>query len=124
MTTISTENNPWTVMIRFTVEPQHQQALIDTIVEFVSSYVRHQRGFVSANLHRSLDGTRVINYAQWRSREDYEAFSSNPATAVNKVIEFVRSGKAQNESHAYEVAFIAEQQDSSLQIKATSKGTP
>jgi hypothetical protein len=22
-------------------------------------------GFISANLHTSLDGTRVINYAQW-----------------------------------------------------------
>ncbi len=106
MTAISTGNHPWTVMIRFAVEPQQQQALIDTIVEFVSSDVRHQRGFVSANLHRSLDGTRVINYAQWRSRGDYEAFSSNPVTTANKAIEFVQSGKAQHESHEYEVAFI------------------
>jgi hypothetical protein len=30
-------------------------------------------GFVSANIHRSLDGTRVVNYAQWRRVEDFEA---------------------------------------------------
>jgi hypothetical protein len=24
--------------------------------------------FVSANIHKSVDGTRVANYAQWRSQ--------------------------------------------------------
>lgn len=28
-------------------------------------------GFTSANLHISLDKTRVVNYAQWRSKEDF-----------------------------------------------------
>jgi hypothetical protein len=28
-------------------------------------------GFISANLHTSLDGTRVINYAQWASEQQY-----------------------------------------------------
>ena len=29
-------------------------------------------GIVAATLHRSLDGTRVVNYVQVRSVEDYE----------------------------------------------------
>ncbi|WP_341529300.1 hypothetical protein WKK05_08320 [Nostoc sp. UHCC 0302] len=29
-------------------------------------------GFISASLHASLDGKRVINYVQWRSREEME----------------------------------------------------
>lgn len=31
--------------------------------------MRHIDGFVSANIHASLDGTRAVNYAQWRSEE-------------------------------------------------------
>ncbi len=40
--------------------------------------LRHQPGFISANLHRSLDGTKVINYAQWASRDAFEAMFQNP----------------------------------------------
>ncbi|MFI9228478.1 hypothetical protein [Streptomyces rimosus] len=29
-------------------------------------------GFVSANLHVSLDGRRVVNYARWAGEEQYE----------------------------------------------------
>jgi len=35
--------------------------------------MHHLPGFVSANIHSSLDGTRVVNYAQWRRVEDFEA---------------------------------------------------
>lgn len=40
--------------------------------------MRHQRGFLSANIHASLDGTRVVNYAQWQTRQDFEAMLGNP----------------------------------------------
>lgn len=39
--------------------------------------MRHLPGFVSANIHKSHDGRRVVNYAQWRSREDFEAMLQN-----------------------------------------------
>ncbi len=35
-------------------------------------------GFVSANIHRSLDGKKVVNYAQWRSQADFDARRHNP----------------------------------------------
>ena len=38
-------------------------------------------GFVSANIHKSLDGTHVVNYGQWRSKEDFEAMLNNPEAA-------------------------------------------
>jgi quinol monooxygenase YgiN len=41
--------------------------------------VRHAPGFISASLHRGLDGTKVTMYAQWRSVEDYQAMRENPA---------------------------------------------
>lgn len=40
--------------------------------------MRAQPGFISANLHKSLDGTRVVNYAQWRSKAEFEAMLQNP----------------------------------------------
>lgn len=77
MPAIAKNNDVVTVIIVFTVEPEHQQQLIDTIVEFIEIAVKYQPGFVSATLHKSLDGVRVINYAQWRSLENYHAFLNN-----------------------------------------------
>jgi heme-degrading monooxygenase HmoA len=36
-----------------------------------------QPGSISASIHKSLDGTRVVNYAQWRSAEDFAALQEN-----------------------------------------------
>jgi hypothetical protein len=36
------------------------------------------RRLVSANIHRSLSGKHVTNYAQWRSAQDFEAMQRNP----------------------------------------------
>ena len=67
----------------FTVKPEQQQPLIDLLVEATEAVMRHQPGFISANIHRSLDGQRVTNYAQWRSREDFEAMLGNPEAQVH-----------------------------------------
>lgn len=40
--------------------------------------MRHLPRFISANAHRSLDGTKVINYAQWESQEAFTAMIQNP----------------------------------------------
>jgi heme-degrading monooxygenase HmoA len=39
--------------------------------------MRHQPGFISPNIRRSLDGTRVANYAQWKSKEAFEEMLHN-----------------------------------------------
>ncbi|MCX7303176.1 MAG: antibiotic biosynthesis monooxygenase [Hyphomicrobiales bacterium] len=49
----------------FTVPDGGQQALIDLLTEAAKSCVDID-GWLSASLHRSLDGTRVVNYAQAR----------------------------------------------------------
>jgi len=63
----------------FTVEPHNQQRLIELLTNATEQSVRHAPGFISARLHRGLDGTKVTMYAQWRSREDYEAMRADPA---------------------------------------------
>ncbi len=45
--------------------------------------MRDLPGFISANLHISLDRRRVTNYAQWRSREDFEAMQRDAEAQVH-----------------------------------------
>jgi quinol monooxygenase YgiN len=63
----------------FTVDAANQQKLIDLLTRATEDSVRHAAGFISARLHRSLDGTKVTMYAQWRSAQDYEAMRRDPA---------------------------------------------
>jgi len=65
----------------FTVEPTNQQRLVGLLARATNTSVRHAPGFISSALHRSLDGTKVTMYAQWRNVEDYEAMRRNPAPA-------------------------------------------
>lgn len=76
-TTITTTEQVMTLVNVFTVPPQDQQELLDVLVE-ATDVMRERPGFISANLHRSVDGTRVVNYAQWRTRGDYEAMLQQP----------------------------------------------
>jgi quinol monooxygenase YgiN len=62
----------------FTVEPDNQQQLVELLARATETSVRHVPGFISAILHRSLDGTKVTMYAQWRTLADYQAMRENP----------------------------------------------
>ena len=81
MTTIATENNYLTLINVFTVDPSNQQKLVDLLIMATEESVTKITGFISANLHRSLDGTKVTMYAQWRSLEDYQNMRKNPAAS-------------------------------------------
>src|SRR5437879_9441974 len=62
----------------FTVDPSKQQRLVDLLTRATDSAVSRAPGFMSATLHRSIDGTKVTMYAQWRSAEDYQAMRQDP----------------------------------------------
>jgi quinol monooxygenase YgiN len=71
--------DPVVVLVNvFTCEPQNQQQLLDAWAKGTEEVMRYLPGFISANLHRSLDGTKVINYAQWASRDAFEASLRDP----------------------------------------------
>jgi quinol monooxygenase YgiN len=55
----------------FTVHPSNQQRLVDLLTRAADNAVSRAPGFLSATLHRSIDGTKVTMYAQWRSAEDF-----------------------------------------------------
>jgi quinol monooxygenase YgiN len=78
MTVIPPGSKVVTFINVFTVEPGNQVKLVELLTHATERSVRHAPGFVSASLHRSLDGTKVTMYAQWRSIEDYEAMRADP----------------------------------------------
>jgi heme-degrading monooxygenase HmoA len=83
MTSITTDQPVITLINTFTVARERQDELIRLLVDATEQVMRHRAGFVSANIHRGLEGTRVANYAQWRSREDFEAMLRDPAAQVH-----------------------------------------
>lgn len=111
---IAKNNEVITVIVIFTVKPEQQQELIDTIIRF-SETVKQQPGFVSASLHKSLDGVKVANYAQWKSQSDYSAFVNNSEVQAHgsNLSEFPRP-----DAHVYEVVIS----ESKAGIPKISKG--
>jgi len=81
MTTISTETNYLTLINVFTVEVVNQQKLIELLTLATDSSVKNITGFISSSLHRSIDGTKVTMYAQWRSAADYQNMRNNPTAS-------------------------------------------
>lgn len=78
-TTIDLGNEFLTWVDVFTVHVQDQPKLLEVLDTAVEQVMRHLPGFVSANLHTSLEGTRVLNYVQWRNVDDFKAMLCDPA---------------------------------------------
>jgi heme-degrading monooxygenase HmoA len=74
------EDKTFTQVVRFDVSADKQIVLIEAIAAEVERWVRHKQGFVSSSFHASLDGEHVLNYAQWESKADFEAFTHDPET--------------------------------------------
>lgn len=78
MTTIH-EHAPHATLINvFTVAPERAEELAGLLREATEQTMRFVPGFISANIHVSTDGTRVVNYAQWQSAEAYQAMLQDP----------------------------------------------
>lgn len=88
----------------FTVEPEHQQDVVDSLTKVTQDIMSALPGYVSANVHKSLDGQRVINYAQWRSRADFDAMFRNPTVQAH--MKEVGQFATHVDPHLYEVAFV------------------
>jgi quinol monooxygenase YgiN len=106
MTKIAVDNNVVTLINVFTVRPEQQQPLVDLLVEATEAVMKYQPGYVSASIHKSLDGTRVTNYAQWKSRETFEAMLTDSEANLH-MREAARIAE-KFEPHFYEVSFVDE----------------
>lgn len=78
-TVIRVDDNLATLINVFEVEPGRQAELVAVLDEGAEKVIRHRPGCVSVNILASKDGSRVVNYAQWRSPEDAQATMADPA---------------------------------------------
>lgn len=100
--TIITPHTPQCTLINvFTVSPERQQELVDTLVAATEQVIRALPGFISANIHKSVDGVRVTNYAQWESPAALQAMFGNPE--ANAHLEKCRTLAEHIDFHLYTV---------------------
>lgn len=57
--------------------PDNQEEVLDLMIER-AQFMAKQPGFVSVNLHRSEDGSHVVNYIQWSDRDKLMAAHHSP----------------------------------------------
>jgi len=104
---VSRESHLVTLINVFETKPEQQQELIEQWSRFVEE-VRGEPGLIGTALHRSTDGTRVINYAQWRSVEDFERFVKK----YREQMEARRPLAERVDPHLYEVVYLFERRGS------------
>ena len=53
--------------------PPDNQSEVLKLMQERARFMATQPGFVSVSLHRSEDGSHVVNYVQWKNREQLSA---------------------------------------------------
>jgi quinol monooxygenase YgiN len=76
--TIDAESAVVTLINVYEVAPERQAELTQLLSEVTENVMRHQPGFLSVNIHSSFDGARVVNYAQWASKADFDRMLKSP----------------------------------------------
>jgi len=59
------------------MSPEHQSEVLQ-LMEERAKFMAKQPGFVSVSLHKSEDGSHVVNYVQWTNRQKLEAAHHAP----------------------------------------------
>jgi quinol monooxygenase YgiN len=105
MSVITKEQAPLTLINVFTVDPEKQDDLVRLLKQATEEDIRHRPGFISVNIHVSLDGSNVVNYAQWESEDDLRAMLADPQAQehIRKISAIARSAP-----QLYSVASIVE----------------
>jgi quinol monooxygenase YgiN len=76
--TVTVGTSQVTLVNVFQVDPTRQVELVEALESATEKLFVTTPGFISANLHLSLDGTSVINYAQWASEQQYHDALQRP----------------------------------------------
>jgi quinol monooxygenase YgiN len=66
-------NSPATLINVFSVTWEHQDAVVAALHEVGETVLREIPGIVSASIHKSVDGIRVVNYVQWETESQVSA---------------------------------------------------
>ena len=67
-----------TVITTFEMTPGTCQDLLEELTRAYDELISHQPGLLGAGLHVNDAQTRIVNYSQWRRREDFQAMLRTP----------------------------------------------
>jgi heme-degrading monooxygenase HmoA len=73
MLQIDTTRKCQTVMTTFECSPGTCVDLLETLTSAYEAFISKQSGFIAAGLHVNDAQTRIANYSQWTTREDFQA---------------------------------------------------
>ncbi|HKU95501.1 MAG TPA: antibiotic biosynthesis monooxygenase family protein [Vineibacter sp.] len=105
MSHIRTDNQPITQITIVESEPGKQAEALSVMTER-ARFMAQQPGCVSINIHRSLDGRRIVNYVQWESQAQLEAAHKSPN--FRKAWDRFDHLTQDIDPHLYEVAHVME----------------
>jgi len=77
MTDIRKNKDVCTQITMVKLPPEKHDEALKMMIER-ARFMATQPGFVSVNLHRSKDGTHLVNYIQWTSVEKLKAAHHSP----------------------------------------------
>ena len=77
MTDISERRDICTQITTVKLPPEKQDEVLNLMIER-ARFMATQPGFVSVNLHRSKDGSHVVNYVQWTNADKLAAAHHSP----------------------------------------------
>lgn len=109
MATISKDNPVFTAIVTLTCDASDQESLVET-AEKVAPVFAKQHGFISSSVHRSHDGTQVVTYLQWKTREDHEACRRSPRlmAAGARLMGLLASGRVKMDVKTFDVIAAVE----------------
>ena len=77
MTDITENQRIVTQITTVRMNPENQNEVLKLMAER-ARFMASQPGFISVNLHRSQDGSHIVNYVQWSSADKLRAAHSAP----------------------------------------------
>jgi quinol monooxygenase YgiN len=106
MITIDTNPNVVTMINVITVRPENQERLVELMISVGESLKDDLPGLISVSLHKSSDGTRVVNYQQWESEEAFRNLQERFAERMRPLLDL-----AEPDPHLYTVVYTHSAKD-------------
>jgi len=61
-------------LVRVPIEPGHAEAHVQRVTKAINNYIGQLPGYISGALHVRSDEYEFLNYTEWKSEADYDAF--------------------------------------------------
>ena len=102
MATITQGSSVFTAIVFWPSTPENQQQLFEHLVEVADAHSKRP-GFVSCSIHKSLDGTKIVEYIQWKDHASFEAMAQSSEGKAH-----IDPASALTNAGIYEVTYVKE----------------